>query len=72
MGKIADQLQAEVEAYLIAGGAMALQQPSLKDTDPVVVDETALRHLMGVLADLGYEEVTDIGEELDCGFYDRS
>lgn len=67
--KIADQLQTEVEAYLIGGGAMALHQPSLKDTtkdiDLVVVDETALSRLMGVLDEFGYEEVTDLGDEYD-------
>ncbi|WP_200530892.1 hypothetical protein [Halorubrum sp. LN27] len=67
--RIADHLQTEVEAYLIGGGAMALHQPSLKDTtkdiDLVVVDETALSRLMGVLDELGYEEVTDLGEEYD-------
>mgnify|MGYP006274948099 FL=1 len=67
--KIADQLQTDVEAYLIGGGAMALHQPSLKDTtkdiDLVVVDETALSRLMGVLDELGYEEVTDLGDEYD-------
>jgi len=66
---IADHLQTEVEAYLIGGGAMALHQPSLKDTtkdiDLVVVDETALSRLMGVLDELGYEEVTDLGDEYD-------
>jgi hypothetical protein len=75
--KIADQLQTEVEAYLIGGGAMALHQPSLKDTtkdiDLVVVDETALSRLMGVLDELGYEEVTDLvhrntREETDFGY----
>ncbi|MFC5136246.1 MULTISPECIES: DUF6036 family nucleotidyltransferase [Haloferacaceae] len=67
--KIADHLQTEVEAYLIGGGAMALHQPSLKDTtkdiDLVVVDETALSRLMGVLDELGYEEVTDLDDEYD-------
>ena len=67
--KISDQLQTEVEAYLIGGGAMALHQPSLKDTtkdiDLVVADETALSRLMGVLDELGYEEVTDLGDEYD-------
>ena len=67
--KIADQLQTDVEAYLIGGGAMALHQPSLKDTtkdiDLVVVDGTALSRLMGVLDELGYEEVTDLGDEYD-------
>ena len=67
--KIADHLQTEVEAYLVGGGAMALHQPSLKDTtkdiDLVVVDETALSRLMGVLDELGYEEVTDLGDEYD-------
>ncbi len=48
---------------------MSLHEPSLKDTtkdiDLVVVDEAALRRLMGVLNDLGYEEVTDLGKEYD-------
>jgi len=61
--KIADLLQTEVEAYLIGGGEMALHQPSLKDIDLVVVDETALSRLMGVLDELGYEEVTDLGDD---------
>jgi hypothetical protein len=38
---------------------MALHQPSLKDTtkdiDLVVVDETALSRLMGVVNEFGYE-----------------
>lgn len=67
--RIADHLQTEVEAYLIGGGAMALHQPSLKDAtkdiDLVVTDEMALSRLMGVLDELGYEEVTDLGDEYD-------
>lgn len=67
--RIADHLQTDVEAYLIGGGAMSLHEPSLKDTtkdiDLVVVDEAALSRLMGVLDDLGYEEVTDLGDEYD-------
>lgn len=66
---IANHLQTKVEAYLIGGGAMSLHEPSLKDTtkdvDLVVVDETDLGRLMGVLNDLGYEEVTDIGDEYE-------
>ncbi|WP_049934725.1 DUF6036 family nucleotidyltransferase [Halalkalicoccus jeotgali] len=66
---IADHLQTKVEAYLIGGGAMSLHEPSLKDTtkdiDLVVVDEAALSRLLGVLDDLGYEEVIDLGDEYD-------
>lgn len=66
---IADNLETDVEAYLIGGGAMSLHKPSLKDTtkdiDLVVVDEEALKRLMGVLEALGYEEVTDLGDEYD-------
>lgn len=66
---IADHLQTSVEAFLIGGGAMSLHEPSLKDTtkdiDLVVVDEAALGRLMGVLDDLGYEEVTSLGDEYD-------
>ncbi len=67
--EIAAHLQTDVDAYLIGGGAMSLHKPSLKDTtkdiDLVVVDEAALRRLMGVLDGLGYEEVTDLGDEYD-------
>jgi predicted ArsR family transcriptional regulator len=67
--KIAEQLQTDVAAYLIGGGAMSLHEPSLKDTtkdiDLVVVDEEALTRLLGVLDALGYEEVTDLGDEYD-------
>ena len=67
--EIAAHLQTDVDAYLIGGGAMSLHEPSLEDTtkdiDLVVVDEVALRRLMGVLDDLGYEEVTDLGDEYD-------
>jgi len=66
---IAENLETTVEAYLIGGGAMSLHEPSLKDTtkdiDLVVVDEEALKRLMGVLEALGYEEVTDLGDEYD-------
>lgn len=66
---IAEQLQTDVEAYLIGGGAMSLHEPSLKDTtkdiDLVVVDKEALTRLLGVLDALGYEEVTDLGDEYD-------
>ncbi|UTF55596.1 DUF6036 family nucleotidyltransferase [Natronosalvus rutilus] len=65
--EIADHLHTDVDAYLIGGGAMSLHESSLKDTtkdiDLVVVDEAALSRLMGVLDDLGYEEVTDLGDE---------
>jgi hypothetical protein len=66
---VAEQLQTDVEAYLIGGGAMSLHEPSLKDTtkdiDLVVVDKEALTRLLGVLDALGYEEVTDLGDEYD-------
>lgn len=54
---VAEQLQTDVEAYLIGGGAMSLHEPSLKDTtkdiDLVVVDKEALTRLLGVLDALG-------------------
>jgi len=66
--QIAEQLQTDVEAYLIGGGAMSLRgglKDTTKDIDLVVVDEEALSRLMGVLNDLGYSEVTDLGDEYD-------
>jgi len=66
--QIAEQLQTDVEAYLIGGGAMSLHgglKDTTKDIDLVVVTEEALSRLMGVLNDLGYNEVTDLGEEYD-------
>lgn len=65
--EIADYLQTDVEAYLVGGGAMSLRdlKDTTKDIDLVVVNEEGLRRLMGALSDLGYEEVTDLGEEYE-------
>lgn len=65
--RIADHLQTEVDAYLIGGGAMSLRglKDTTKDIDLVVTNEAAFSRLMGTLRDLGYAEVTDIGNEYD-------
>jgi len=66
--RIADHLETEVEAYLVGGGAMSLHgglKDTTKDIDLVAVDEEDLERLMGVLDAMGYEEVTDLGDEYD-------
>lgn len=67
--QLATHLQTNVDAYLIGGGAMSLRSPGLKDTtkdiDLVVANQEVLGRLMGGLSELGYEEVTDLGEEYD-------
>lgn len=65
--QIEDRLQTNVEAYLIGGGAMSLRnlKDTTKDIDLVVANEDGFSNLMGALHDLGYEEVTDLGEEYD-------
>ena len=63
--RIAEHLQTDVDAYLIGGGAMSLRnlKDTTKDIDLVVANEEAFSRLMGTLRELGYEEVTDLGEE---------
>jgi len=66
--RIADHLETEVEAYLVGGGAMSLHgnlKDTTKDIDLVVVNEDSLERLMGVLDAMGYDEVTDLGDEYD-------
>lgn len=65
--KIADCLQTEVKTYLIGGGAMSLRnlKDTTKDIDLVVSNEDEYSRLMGTLRELGYEEVTDLGDEYD-------
>lgn len=65
--KIGEQLRTSVDAYLIGGGAMSLRnlKDTTKDIDLVVVSDEGFGRLMGALGDLGYEEVTDLGEEYD-------
>lgn len=67
LNRIAEHLETEVGAYLIGGGAMSLRdlKDTTKDIDLVVANEEAFSRLMGTLGDLGYEEVTDLGDEYD-------
>lgn len=67
LNQIAEHLQTEVDAYLIGGGAMSLRdlKDTTKDIDLVVSNEEAFTRLMGTLRELGYEEVTDLGDEYD-------
>jgi len=57
-------LHAEVTAFLIGGGAMALRglKDTTKDIDLVVVTETEFNRLLAALDDQGYEEVAELDE----------
>ncbi|QZY01190.1 hypothetical protein [Halobaculum rubrum] len=68
LGRIADALATPVDAYLIGGGAMSLRdlKDTTKDIDLVVANEDGYKRLLGGLESLGYEEVTDLGEEYDA------
>jgi len=67
LNRIAEHLQTDVDAYLIGGGAMSLRnlKDTTKDIDLVVANEESFSRLMGTLQELGYEEVTDLGDEYD-------
>ena len=67
LNRIAECLQTEVNAYLIGGGAMSLRdlKDTTKDIDFVVSNKEAYSRLLGTLHELGYEEVTDLGDEYD-------
>lgn len=67
LNRIAEHLQTDVDAYLIGGGAISLRdlKDTTKDIDLVVANETAFTRLVGTLQELGYDEVTDLGEEYD-------
>lgn len=63
--QIGTRLQTSVNAYLVGGGAMSLRnlKDTTKDIDLVVTAEDEYSRLLAVLDELGYEEITDLGEE---------
>lgn len=63
--QIADLLRSEVNVYLVGGGAMSLRnlKDTTKDIDLVTANTTDYERLLTTLGDLGYEEVTNLGEE---------
>lgn len=65
--RIAENLQTNVDAYLIGGGSMSLRdlKDTTKDIDLVVANEESFGRLMGPLQELGYEEVTNLGDEYE-------
>jgi hypothetical protein len=67
LNRIAEHLQTDVDAYLIGGGAMSLRdlKDTTKDIDLVMANKEAFSRLMGTLQELGYEEVTDLGDKYD-------
>lgn len=65
LSRIAAALRTDVTAFLVGGGAMSFRnlKDTTKDIDLVITDETEYERLLGVLNDIGYREVTDLGEE---------
>lgn len=65
--RIAENLKTNVDAYLIGGGSMSLRdlKDTTKDIDLVVANEESFGRLMGPLQELGYEEVTNLGDEYE-------
>lgn len=62
---IAAELQTDVTAFLVGGGAMSFRdlKDTTKDIDLVVTTSEEYDRLLGTLTDMGYEEVTDLGDE---------
>jgi len=62
---VGDTLNQEVTAFLIGGGALALRnrKDTTKDIDLVVTTDEEFDCLLAALAERGYEEVTDLGED---------
>ena len=58
--------------HLVACGGTALTllgiKPSTKDIDLIVPEEKEYQYLIGILKDLGYEQVTGSGWSKDKGF----
>lgn len=65
--RIADHLQTPVDAFLIGGGAMSLRnlKDTTKDIDLVAPGSEAYDRLLAALNGMGYEEVTDLGDEYE-------
>lgn len=61
--RIAERLDGTLSVYLLGGGAMSLRdlKESTKDVDLVVTSADAHGQLWGVLSEVGYREVTDLG-----------
>lgn len=65
--KIATELQTEVTAFLVGGGAMSLRdlKDTTKDIDLVVTNNEGYERLLGTLNGMGYEEITELGDEYE-------
>jgi len=61
---VGDTLEQEVTAFLIGGGAMSLRnlKDTTKDIDLVITTDEEYKYLLAALMELGYEEVTDLGD----------
>ncbi len=58
-------LREEVTVFLIGGGAMSFRdlKDTTKDIDLVVTTDQAYERLLATLTELGYSEVTDLGDD---------
>ena len=65
--KIAAELQTEVDAFLVGGGAMSFRniKDTTKDIDLVVTNAEAYERLLGTLCGMGYDEITELGDEYE-------
>lgn len=62
---IGHELETEVTAYLVGGGAMSFRdlKDTTKDIDLVVTSSEEYERLLGVLNGMGYEEATELDDE---------
>lgn len=65
--KIAAELQTEVDAFLVGGGAMSFRnlKDTTKDIDLVTTSAKEYERLLGTLNEMGYEKVTEPGDEYE-------
>jgi hypothetical protein len=64
---IATDLQTDVTVFLVGGGAMSFRdlKDTTKDIDLVVTSTEEYERFLGTLTEMGYEEVTDLGDEYE-------
>lgn len=65
--KIGSAIETEVTAYLVGGGAMSFRdlKDTTKDIDLVVTEDEKFERLLDTLGEVGYKEVTELGDEYD-------
>jgi hypothetical protein len=63
--RLSEETETEVKAYLIGGGALSIRKlkDTTKDIDLVVTNDESYQKVLGMLNGIGYNEITDLGEE---------